>query len=374
MGRCTRCADTAGGCTRAGGFTCEAIIAAARSSGPRRCRAKNLSGGSYAGREGPRAGDRQSHRLRTGPFRFEPGAGESTYITLRNNKEGTQTFWGKELAGLLRETNLKPGRMVTLQWLGEQPVTVKVPVTNNDGAVTHYKSVDTHRNQWSLASLGAARVQTGAGDMMPLAAVDVNRYTQIQHALVSRLGISIDTPPKPADGLYWLKPDGQGSSQPGDPLSAPRPAHNERAGVPVMSSWGEDGRPDMLLVQGDGDYLQGVVRQNGIYQHVLVSLPGSPEAPPMVVNLLTPEGAQPIGSGNGINRSNGQPVSREHVVVRLTGDAQPRIAKLDAPADVPAALHARLGYDERYKAEAAAPKDRPAAAPQAAPVTPPRPA
>ncbi|WP_218961702.1 hypothetical protein, partial [Erwinia amylovora] len=123
-----------------------------------------------------------------------------------------------------------------------------------------------------------------------------------------------------------------------------------------------------------GDYLQGVVRQNGSYHHVLVSLPGSAEAPPMVVNLLTPEGAKPIGSGNGINRSGGEPVAREHVVVRLTGDAQPRIAKLDAPADVPAALHARLGYDERYKAESGWVKEQPAAAPQAVPATPPRPA
>lgn len=307
------------------------------------------------------------------PFRFEPGEGESTFITLRT-KEGPQTFWGKELAGLLREANLKTGRMVTLQWQGKQPVTVKVPKKNAEGVVTHYENENTHRNRWSLSPAGGTRVQTGADDLVPLAAVDVNRYTQIQHTLVSRLGITIDAPPKPADGLYWLKPDGQGSSQPGDPLSAPRPAHNERAGVPVMSSWGEDGRPDMLLVQGDGDYLQGVVRQNGIYQHVLVSLPGSPEAPPMVVNLLTPEGAQPIGSGNGINRSNGQPVAREHVVVRLTGDAQPRIAKLDAPADVPAALHARLGYDERYKPESGWVKEQPAAAPQAVPATPPRPA
>lgn len=307
------------------------------------------------------------------PFRFEAGQSESTYITLRNN-EGQQTFWGKELAGLLRETNLKTGRMVTLQWMGEQPVTVKVPQKNGEGIVTHYKSVDTHRNQWSLAPLGGTRVQTGAADMVPLAAVDVNRYTQIQHTLVSRLGLDIDAPPKPADGLYWLKPDGQGSPVPGDPLSAPRPDHNERAGAPVMSAWGKDGRPDLLLVQGDGDYLQGVVRQNGTYHHVLVSLPGSPEAPPMVVNLLTSEGAQPVGSGNGINRSSGQPVPREHVVVRLTGDEQPRIAKLDAPADVPAALHARLGYDERYKADSGWVKEQPAAAPQAAPVTPPRPA
>lgn len=306
------------------------------------------------------------------PFRFEADQSESTFITLRT-KEGPQTFWGKELAGLLRETNLKPGRMVTLQWQGEQPVTVKVPKRDDHGVVTHYESVNTHRNQWALAPAGGTRVQTGAEDMVPLAAVDVNRYTQIQHTLVSRLGLDVDAPPKPADGLYWLKPDGQGSAQAGDALSAPRPAHNDRAGIPVMSAWGDDGRLDLHLVQGDGDYLQGVVRQGGTYQHVLVSLPGSADAPPMVVNVLTPEGAQPVGSGNGINRSNGQPVPREHVVVRLTGDAEPRIAKLDAPADVPAALHARLGYDERYKAEAAAPKDRPAVAPQAAPVTPPRP-
>jgi len=308
------------------------------------------------------------------PFRFETGQSESTFITLRT-KEGTQTFWGKELAGVLRETNLQPGRMVTLQWMGEQPVTINKPVKDLQGNFTgQYEKVPTKRNRWSLAPAGGSRVQSGSDDMVPLAAVDVNRYTQIQHTLVSRLGLDIDAPPKPADGLYWIKPDGQGSHQPGDPLSAPRPAHNERAGAPVMSAWGDDGRPDLLLVQGDGDYLQGVVRQNGIYNHVLVSLPGSKDAPPMVVNVLTSEGAQPIGNGNGINRSSGQPVPREHVVIRLSGDDKPRIAKLDAPAEVPATLHARLGYDERYKAESGWVKEQPAAAPQAAPATPPRPA
>lgn len=306
------------------------------------------------------------------PFRFEPDQSESTFITLRT-KEGSQTFWGKELAGLLRETNLKAGKMVTLQWLGKQNVTVNVPRKNEAGEVTHYEQVSTHRNQWSMAPKGGDRVQTGRDDMVPLSAVDVNRFTQIQHTLVSRLGLDVPAPPVPADKLYWLKPDGQGSSQPGDPLSAPRPAPDERAGIPVMSAWGNDGQLDLHLVQGDGNYLQGVVRQNGEYHHVLVSLPDSPEAPRMVINLLTAEGAQPIGSGNGINRSNGQPVPREHVVFRLTGDDKPHIAKLDAPAELPAALHARLGYDERYKADANAPKDRPAVAPQAAPVTPPRP-
>ncbi|WP_246870872.1 LPD7 domain-containing protein [Pantoea ananatis] len=307
------------------------------------------------------------------PFRFETGQGDSTFITLQT-KDGPHTFWGKELAGLLRQTNLQPGRMVTLQWQGEQPVTIKKPIKNVEGVITHYEQVQTHRNQWSLAPLGGTRVQTGTAEMVPLAAVDVNRYTQIQFELVQRIGLNIDAPPRPADGLYWVKPDGQGSDRPGDALSAPRPAHNERAGTPVMSATGNDGHPDLVLVQGDGDYLQGVVRQNGVYQHVLVSLPGSAEAPPMVVNLLTPDGAKAVGSGNGVNIVGGQPVTRDQIAWRLTGDAQPRVAKLDAPADVPAALHARLGYDERYKAESGWVKEQPAAAPQAAPVTPPRPA
>lgn len=308
------------------------------------------------------------------PFRFDPDESNSTFITLRT-REGSQTFWGKELAGLLRETRLKEGQMVTLQWMGEQPVTINRPVKNTQGEFTgHYEKVETKRNQWSLTPVRGARVQTGGDEMVTLAAMEANRYTQIQHAVVSRLGIDMSAPPKPADGLYWLRPDGQGSTIPGDALSAARPAHNERAGTAVMSSWGSDGTPDLYLVQGDGHYLQGVVRQNGVYQHVLVSLPDSKEAPRMVINLLTPEGAVPVGSGNAINRANGQSVPREHVVIRLSGEEKHRIAKLDMPAEVPTALHARLGYDERYKAEATYSKDRPAAAPQAAPVTPPRPA
>lgn len=308
------------------------------------------------------------------PFRFNPEESSSTFITLRT-REGTHTFWGKELAGLLRETRLKEGQTVTLQWMGEQPVTINKPVKNLQGEFTgHYEKVETKRNQWSLTPVRGSRVQTGGDELVKLDAFEANRFTQIQHVVVHRLGLDMSAPPKPADGLYWLRPDGQGSATPGDPLSAQRPTHNQQAGTAVMSSWAPDGSPDLYLVQGDGHYLQGIVRQAGVYQHVLVSLPDSKEAPRMVINVLTPEGAVPIGSGNAINRSNGQPVPREHVVVRLTGDEQPRIAKLDAPAEIPSALHARLGYDERYKAEAAYSKDRPAAAPQAAPVTPPRPA
>lgn len=85
----------------------------------------------------------------------------------------------------------------------------------------------------------------------------------------------------------------------------------------------------------------------------------------MVFNRLTPDGAMPIGCGNGINRSGGQPVARESIAFRLEGDQKVRIGKLDAPATLPPALHARLGFDERWREENASPKNAPAAAPRA---------
>nr|UVN18108.1 hypothetical protein pPsy0462a_00075 [Pseudomonas syringae] len=84
-------------------------------------------------------------------------------------------------------------------------------------------------------------------------------------------------------------------------------------------------------------------------QHVLVSLPGRDDGPSMVFNAITPEGLLPIGTGNGINRSGGEPVSREHIAFKLEGDSAVRIGKLDAPGEVPPTLHALLGFDQRWK-------------------------
>jgi len=177
-------------------------------------------------------------------------------------------------------------------------------------------------------------------------------------------------PTAPKEGVYWLRPDGQGSQTPGDVLSAPRPSVDKAAGEPVVSSWSKDGHLDLYLVRSDGPYLQGVVRHQGQYQHVLVTLPGRDDAPPMVFNTVTPEGARPVGCGNGINRSSGQPVPRENIAFKLEGDSQVRIGKLDAPASLPPALHSRLGFDERWRDENTSPKAAPAAAPKAQPGDP----
>lgn len=305
------------------------------------------------------------------PYHFDENNDPTAYIKLRT-KTGTQTFWGKELAGLMRETRVQPGKMVTLQWLGKEAVVVKVPHKNEQGVTTHFEDKNAHRNQWALTVKGAATVRTGQDEGVKLAPYDAARFAVVQQAVINRLGLDVPVPTPPAQGLYWMTPNGQGSAKAGDELSAQRPAIDPRksAGQPVISSWSQDGHLDMLLVRGDGPYLQGVVRQGNEFQHVLVSLPGTQDAPPMVFNAITPEGLVPIGTGNAINRSGGVPVSRENIAFKLEGDNATRIAKLDAPADIPPALHARLGFDERWKEDNSLPKSAPTAAPAAQPSDP----
>lgn len=315
----------------------------------------------------------QGKILATGkaPFRFEDGNAESTYIKLRT-KTGVQTFWGKEFDGLLRETRVQPGKMVTLQWLGKEPVTVKVPRKDKQGVTVGFDDKEAHRNQWALTVSGSPMVRTGQDEGVKLGAYDAGRFAIVQQALIAQLGVDVAMPTPPRDGLYWLTPNGEGSAKAGDELSAPRPPIDPKntAGEPVISSWTKDGHLDMYLVRGDGPYLQGIARQGDQFQHVLVSLPGRDDAPPMVFNAITPEGLAPIGTGNGINRSGGEPVARENIAFKLDGDSAVRIGKLDAPADVPPALHARLGFDQRWKEDNVLPKSAPTAAPSVQPNDP----
>ncbi|MBI6727612.1 DNA primase [Pseudomonas amygdali] len=305
------------------------------------------------------------------PFRFEPDKPESTFITLRT-KNGVETFWGKELAGLLRQTRVQPGKMVTLQWLGNYPVTVKVPRKNEQGVTVGYDDKEVHRNQWALKVEGNPAVRSGQDEGVKLGAYDAGRFAVVQQAWLAQLGVEAPLPTPPTDGLYWLTPNGEGSAKTGDELSAPRPPidPNNTAGQPVISSWSQDGHLDMYLVRGDGPYLQGVVRQGDQMQHVLVSLPGRDDGPSMVFNAITPEGLLPIGTGNGINRSGGEPVSREHIAFKLEGDSAVRIGKLDAPGEVPPTLHNLLGFDQRWKEENTLPKSAPTVAPSVQPSDP----
>jgi hypothetical protein len=78
------------------------------------------------------------------------------------------------------------------------------------------------------------------------------------------------------------------------------------------------------------------------------------------------------GASSFAMRGLSSPLRRMTTCSRGTGWPLDRLMPLPLPmGEVPATLHARLGYDERYKAESGWVKEQPAAAPQAAPATPP---
>lgn len=288
-------------------------------------------------------------------FRFDEKNEKSVFIKLRT-KKNVETFWGKELAGLLRETRLQPGRVVTLTWLGKQDIKVKVPKRDANKKIIGYEEKQVHRNKWSLTPVRKNTVRNGSDEGVKLSAYDAGRFAQIQKNLIRDLGITAPPIPEPNDGLFWLKPDGQGSISSGDALSAKRPEPNRDSGTPVVSSWSKDGELDMYLVRSDGNYLQGIVRHQNEYQHVLVSLPNNKEAPPMVFNMLSNSGATAIGMGNGINRAEGKPVTRENIAFKLDGETSSRIGKLEEPSSLPRQIHAHLGFDEAWSEISSSPK------------------
>lgn len=298
----------------------------------------------------------------TAPFKFDEENDDSFYIKLRT-KKGMQTFWGKELAGVLRDTRAQKGSMITLTWKGKENVTVNIPVKSNDGHVIRYESKQAHRNQWALSLKQSERVMSGTNEGVSLHVFDANRFAQRQAIILGHLNLPVVPVNVPEDGLLWLNPNGQGSQDKGDALSAIRPEQATMTALPLISRTDDKGEIDLYLVKSDGDFLQGIAKYNGEYHHVLVSLPGQKGMPPMIFNTVTETGVNPVGCGNGINKSNGTPVVRQHIAFKLEGDSKPRVAKLDSPDSVPPQLHARLGFDARYISEEQHPKAMPAAAP-----------
>jgi hypothetical protein len=83
------------------------------------------------------------------PYRFQEGASPSCFLRLATD-QGERVLWGKDFPRALAEAQSPPqvGDLVGVQSLGRRPVTVKVPVRGEDGAVSGFEDVAAHRNTW----------------------------------------------------------------------------------------------------------------------------------------------------------------------------------------------------------------------------------
>jgi len=300
------------------------------------------------------------------PYQFNNDNSNSYFIKLKT-REGERTVWGAELASALKESGVSEGQVLSLQHKGKKMVTVQVPQKNDEGHITGYKERHTHRNHWEIKSMvhPNVRAEIAPTEGEKLSAYDLNKFASIQQAIVTPELLAkvkaVQPIPSIEDKLLWLRPDGRGTMDRGDAMTANRPQHDEGAGKVMLTSYAEDGRLKLHLAKGDGPFLQGIAMIKEKYYNVLASLPNNKAGPDLIINALTSEGLRYVGHAQALNQVEGKSIPRDTLLFKISGDENTQIAKLVKPEDIPTNVHASLGFDKRYSADTEDPKVGPRA-------------
>ena len=309
------------------------------------------------------------------PYLFDENKSESFYVQLRT-KDGNKTYWGIELQQALADSGKEIGDMIKLQFLGKKPVTINVPNTDDNGIVTGFKPLETHRNQWAIKPAEDNRLLVSDRNAVApaeLSAYDGNAFWTLQQNVVQSAQLSVSVAPPTGHGLLYTTPDGAGCATPqSQPVNVPLPTHSKAAGSVVMQA--RDGNGDVLahLVKAHGDYLQGVVRHEGQLQNVLARIcKGNNGNTWLSINAVQANGdLQLIGHASAVNNVANGVSNYDTFAFQMKGPDAPKFAvPLVSPEKIPPALHNQLGFTQAYTP----PKvEEPAQAPrmQAAPAHP----
>jgi putative DNA primase/helicase len=82
-------------------------------------------------------------------YNHDPAERMSYFVKLATNK-GERTVWGVDLKRAIEASKAKAGDDVTLEFKGNQPVTVKAPKRDGEGRVVGQEEIDTNRNTWEV--------------------------------------------------------------------------------------------------------------------------------------------------------------------------------------------------------------------------------
>ncbi|WP_187417224.1 LPD7 domain-containing protein, partial [Klebsiella pneumoniae] len=229
-------------------------------------------------------------------YQFNEQNSMNYYVHLET-REGVREVWGKELEQAINQSRVSEGQVVSLKFEGNKPVTVNQPVMK-DGKIQGYEQITAHRNSWSMTPLVNPRVRPPASPTTgeTLAAYDLQEFSKIQARLLRTIRAE-NVPPIAGqkNNLLWIRPDGRGTGDAGDPATVKLPAKDGQSTTPVVSAWRDDGQLALHLVKGHGPYLQGIAQINGQYQHVLASMTGNQNNAGLVINAITPDGLKTVG-------------------------------------------------------------------------------
>lgn len=299
------------------------------------------------------------------PYNFDKKNNDSYYIRLRT-QAGERTVWGVELESAIKQSRVSEMQVINVQHMGKKQVTIQKPEYDQAGHISGYTEAQAHRNIWAISPVVSANVRPHGSQTLGenLAVYDLNTFREVQGQLHSdTLKMAPKELPLTKDNLLWMRPDGRGTTDSGDALTAKRPAQDKNAGTPVMTSWNDDGRLALHLVKGHGNYLQGIALINEQYHHVLATLTGRNDSPRVLINALSPDGLKYVGHGRALNKVGSKETARDTLVFKLAGDPPDttRLARLEMPGTMMPHIHTSLGFDKRYNPDASDPKQAPRA-------------
>jgi hypothetical protein len=83
-------------------------------------------------------------------YMHDPKNTDSYYVKTTDDKGIEKTSWGIDLERAVKESGAKPGDKIAITNEGRKPVTVTVPVRDDNGNVIDHQDKKTHRNQWNV--------------------------------------------------------------------------------------------------------------------------------------------------------------------------------------------------------------------------------
>jgi len=84
-------------------------------------------------------------------YKFDKNEQESFYIKTKDPISNKETVtWGKDLERNIQENNYKKGDVVEIEHKGVNPVTVQVPIKDENGKITGSEPLNTHRNTFEV--------------------------------------------------------------------------------------------------------------------------------------------------------------------------------------------------------------------------------
>lgn len=104
------------------------------------------------------------------PFNFDKreGVNQSYFISLKNEDGGLTTHWGKDLARLAKQYELKKGDSILLARLDKKDVEVQEPLHDENGKLVGTRSKSSQLNEWALSKQPSQSIEPKASAVAPV--------------------------------------------------------------------------------------------------------------------------------------------------------------------------------------------------------------